>query len=665
MAVKYQYRDNAGIKPKLDFSEASPAEQKIIRKLGKVFNIGFFRHNIFKEVYYSYIFAKPTDEFILKFNIENEILVLFNKLDIFESRTLDYVDKLMTDFFNRLDKLCIVIISNDKDICKKIETLNSKESMSRIIVPFNYDELLQESQDQIFIENRFKQFFYARDLFDYDSPIKSESFFFGRTQIVQRFVDKLTYSENCALFGLRKIGKTSVLYAVRRLCNQNEYPVIYIDCQSPSLHRKRWYEALQYIIGLGADQNRHISKSNFNNFEYGEKTAATLFEKDLQILQEKKSNRQIILIFDEIENITFDTSPTVHWSTGEDYLLFWQTIRSIFQSNRELFSFIIAGVNPIVLEESTIGKYDNPIYNIATPIYLDLFNLETVKEMVAKIGTYMGLSFEDEVYTLLKNDFGGHPFLTRIACSNINKLLSEKRPTKITQYWYQNNREIFAETVVNYVNQLLSVLKNYYEQEYEMLEVLASGNIRKFGEFVMSTPNAASHLSGYGLVNITKQEYYFRLKIVEDYLKSRINIQRLFNTKEERWQEVSRRRNAMEVRMRNLAIVLLKAAYYSNAKDKILNALPSERRVKVNHLDIDEIFKDHFNFSDLLQLYVKEFKHFENIFERQDKQFYNYMDHINRYRIDAHAKDIDDYNFNLLMVEFDWVEECLNKAKVY
>lgn len=664
MSDKINISDAPGLKSYLDISEARPDEQSIIRKFGRIFQIGFFRRQTFKEVIYSFIFGKPTQEFNLKFNLENEILILFNNLDNFETRTFDYVDKLLSDYYNRLDKFCIVIVSNDDRICDKIERLNAKELVSRIIVPFTYNELLDPHSSKNFIENRFKKFFYARDLYDFDSPIQSASFFFGRSRIVQSFYDKYQNSENSALFGLRKIGKTSVLYALRRLCEGKDLPVIYIDCQSPSFHKRRWYEALQFIIEQGTEQLTKISKDLFYQKEYNEKDAAKLFASDIVKLRALKGNKKILLIFDEIENITYEISPSKHWKNDDDFLLFWQTIRSIFQSNRDLLSFVIAGVNPKVLEQTSIDTYDNPIFKIATPQYLELFDLETTKEMVSKIGTYMGILFEEEVFFLLHEDFGGHPFLTRIACSNINKLYEGDRPIKVTKYWYKNNRDAFSKNVQNYVEQLLLVLKNFYTSEYEMLEILASGDHRRFSEFVNIAPSAASHLEGYGLVNFRNEEYYFKIKIVEDYLNSTSSLKKFFNTLEEKRTEISKRRNAIETRLRNLAVVLLTAKYGTETKKRILNAVPTERREKIEHLPIQEILSEQYFFLDLLQLYVKEFYVFENIFEKQSKKFYEYMIHINDYRIDAHAKEIDEEEFQLLLTQFNWVEKCLAKVKI-
>ena len=214
--------------------------------------------------------------------------------------------------------------------------------------------------------------------------------FSGDQKLFTNFMKNILILKTQHYLDSEKLEKTSVLYAVKRLFESKELPIIYIDCQSPSIHKRRWFEALERITSLAYDQIPGLNRELIKMREYTEKDAASLFESDLKKISVLKNGNRILLIFDEIENITFEIASSEHWSKKEDFLLFWQTLRSIFQSNRDIFSFIIAGVNPHVLEITSIRSHDNPIFKIATPKYLNLFNSDTVKEMVDSIGMYMG-----------------------------------------------------------------------------------------------------------------------------------------------------------------------------------------------------------------------------------------------------------------------------------
>jgi hypothetical protein len=404
----------------------------------------------------------------------------------------------------------------------------------------------------------------------------------------------------------------------------------------------------------------------FIDSQYGEKDSTQNLLKDLKTIQSLSNNKRILIIFDEIENITYGVSPTKHWADGEDFLMFWQTIRSIFQSTEGLFSFIIAGVNPKIIDNPSVGGHDNPVFKIASHNYLSLFSLGTVKEMVEQIGGYMGLRFDEEVSFLLHEDFGGHPFLTRIACSSINKhLKSAVRPFKVTKFNYLENRKTFCREAKNYVEQLLSVLKTFYPDEYEMLEFLAKGNRTRFKEYISKSATFLEHLAGYGIINIDNDEYYFKIKIIEEYLKeSGIDLSS-FDTKEKRWSEINLLRNTLETKLRSLAVIVLIAFHgEKKAMEHVLNALPRERRKKITIIDIESLLEKHYTLFDLIQLYKREMNLFQKIFDNNPERFIATLNHINSCRADAHAKSIDDYNLSLLITEFRWLEQCLNKTPI-
>lgn len=143
--------------------------------------------------------------------------------------------------------------------------------------------------------------------------------------------------------------------------------------------------------------------------DYSEKKAALTFERDMKEINGVLKTR-VMFMFDEIEHICFQTSDKEHWRNGEDYCMFWQTVRSAFQKQSECFTFLIAGVNPLCIETAYVNNVENPIFSMISIEYLNLFDLSNVKDMIGHIGKYMGLNFDEEIYTKLTEDYGGHPF---------------------------------------------------------------------------------------------------------------------------------------------------------------------------------------------------------------------------------------------------------------
>jgi len=277
---------------------------------------------------------------------------------------------------------------------------------------------------------------------------------------------------------------------------------IFIDCQSPSFHKKRWFSALYYIISELKSQNKKISIKTSDESRYSEENAASVFEKELVKIYNQTGKKSFLLIFDEIEHITPGISASEHWKVGLDFVFFWQTLRSIFQKHNQLFSYLIAGTNPRCVEIDRINGVDNPIFCQIPYEYIPPFNLSQTTQMVRKLSRIMGLKFDETIYGNLTEDFGGHPFLIRNVCSVINKLVSEnQRPVRIDKSIYQSAVRSFNEKYSDYIEMILSVLKEYYNDEFEMLKYLALGDIKTFDDLANLSKDYTNHLLGYGILD--------------------------------------------------------------------------------------------------------------------------------------------------------------------
>jgi hypothetical protein len=657
----------SGVLPKLSFQGIGTQEEKIIWKLSRVWFISFARSAEFKNSSYSLIFAKPTDDLIDRFHFSREVLVIFTPYDTFEPRTLDFIDKTIGDFQNRLDKLCVVLISRDPEIKGQINKIAMQDKESRIIIPFSYAELEREIDVTGLMVKRLKEYFYERDLFAYDSPLKSDTYFFGRNQIIQHLYGKYKSGENGCLFGLRRIGKTSALLAVKRYMSYRDEPAVHIDCSETSFHRRRWYEALHFLIAsamgsLGISNLPDLHQEN----DYTDKNASKCFQDDLFILYKLAKAKRILFILDEIENITFGISPSEHWAKDKDYIFFWQALRSLFQKSEtsHLFSFIIAGVNPKAVETPIVNSFDNPIYRFVTPIYLPLFETQEVQEMVSSIGTYMGIHFDNEVFTYLTDDFGGHPFLIRQVCSRIHKSIKDARPYKVSKFYYQKEREKLSASIQDYIGLIVTVLKERYVDEYEMLEFLAQGDNKTFDEFVEMSHSMIEHLEGYGLISEDNGKYHFRINAVEQYVKEHAKIAKVLNTKEDKWGEISAQRNVLETNLRKLIKRTLKLHFgVTQAKIVFLETIsPPETKNKLNAMSFDDMFDSKLlYFEDLRKIIIKNWDKFSQIFGNNRDNFNTYMSYVNKHRADAHANEINEDEIGILLIALQWLRKQVDE----
>lgn len=647
--------DSNGIKHGLEIIGGSE-EVAITYNFSRHFSITFSREDNFKSTKYIFSFLKPTKSIRERFNLSNEVLLLFSPYSEFEKRTMDFVDKTMQTYSNRIDKVCIFLVSRDLSIETKIKQILSENSEARIVIPFTYSEIMQNGLTQEQLNTKLNQYFYNRDLFELSSPLRSDQNFFGRSQIVQAFYDKYSIGEQSGLFGLRKIGKTSVLFALERLIELRSGVSIYIDCQSPSVNKRQWFELLYFIVRSLCEKYQLAFTPDIDN--YSEKNAAQQFEVDLERTKTLLGNMRILLIFDEIEQIGFNTSSSQSWANGTDFIDFWKTIRSIYQMNDSLLSFIIAGVNPFCIEEALFGKFDNPIFGMLKPTYLNLFSYEDVRDMISNIGNYMGLRFENEIFSMLTDDYGGHPFLIRHICSLLNKDVTEPRPCRIEKYLYKHNKESYDDSMTNYIEQILGNLNNWYPSEYSLLETLVVDKESEFLKHLDYNEKIINHLIGYGIVKKVSGHYFVTINAVSEYIKKKKKYKSTPDSIEEKWFEVVERRNRIEIALRSLIKNIINNSYgFASLKTKLLEAVPNERKDKLDCYRGTEILSKMF-LLELKNVVSKNWTDFDRTFQDKGK-FELYLGIINEHRIDAHAKDISEEELALLRYSLRWFENIL------
>lgn len=642
----------AGMHQKIDLENFTHEEQSIIKTLSKTFYVtngggGIVLGATSK---YRYCLVKPTDEFRIRFNLNREIVVIFSDYESFEPRTFDAISaayKRNTQQF-RLDKICSVVISKDKNVVSEIRKMLKSDIEMQVVIPFSYYELLSGDKTALII-NRFTEYFFDRDLFAFESPLMKDIYFFGRRDYVHELLSRHNSGENSGVFGLRRSGKTSVLQAVKRAGNIIGTTSVFIDCQE--LYHYRWNNALRYV--MACIMKSFGSEDDTDLGDYSEEQASVLFSAQLEEILKQKHN--IILLFDEVEQITPKLSLNSSWCDGNDFVMFWHAIRSNFHKWGKKFTFILAGTNPSAVELISVNKHDNPLFDqLKADSYLPPFDVEDTKEMVNKLGGYMGLSFDDIVCANLTKDFGGHPYLIRHFCSAINKYLldnGKKKPANITNAVYNRVMPVFEEKYAdNYCRFILDVLVNYYPEENKFLENLALGNISNEDNMILD-PQLLAHLMGYNIIEKNQNVSGFKIDILKNYLKRKYAYNKQNMTIDEKWAEISERRNRVEVKLRNIVKTQLKSQYGEQAaKQKVFSSMKPDIRRKYTRLSYTELFdpqKSEIYFHQIGSLIDANWDPcFKNIFLHNKPSMKSYFTIINNLRAECHAKDVTDDEMN-------------------
>jgi len=593
--------------------------------------------------------------------LERELFVCYAPFPELQARTIKLHDRKISDDRTRIDPIGSILICDDSNTRAAVREYLVSEPERPPIVALSKEDLasITSANDlrRIFIEQLFH-----RDLFGIESPLRTDTTFFGRTEVVSQLLERFRSGQNSGLFGLRRIGKTSVLYALgRRAENGGIAGFAYLDVSSPGIYLLRWWELLQRIITELARplnlQRAERSKIRGMTLAYEERTAAGHFKSDLQSLASKMQGNRILLLLDEIEHITFDIGPDPHWS--KDFLPFWQTVRSVHQDTHGQFGFVVAGVNPHILETDRVGSFDNPLFSTTMPFFLGPFDLSTTREMVRRIGKYMGLRCEESLFQQLFEEYGGHPFLVRQACSQLAKEIPD-RPGALSSTLFASQRAAIALTLERNIRQILNILAIWYPNEYEMVRMLAHGDRASFIEFALTSAEFTQHVEGYGLVREARSAPRLSIGLVINYLARQPKKvpESAPGDTEALLAEISRRRNRIEIAMRDFLLEGLLYAEGKKAMSCALAAVPDDRRTVLNQYSYIDVWPELY-FDELAAILDKNFSAFQKRIGEDKATILGWMEQVNRCRSDAHAKRLSDEDLAYLRVCFKRLEELL------
>ena len=427
------------------------------------------------------------------FGIDKEIMLAYSAYTDLQPRSLQAVDMLldMFPFKNRVDSLNCFLVSKDKTVLEIAGAASFAQDRIRSIVPFFYEDLIKNSSDPWYVRNVLRKNFYDVDLFGYTLPLRDEASFFGRQQIVSRYIDAIKRCENRGIFGIRKAGKTSLLFKIDRIIREQKIGfVFFYDCKSPSYRTLHWNELLGEICNNIAKRLRLRIRE-----EYDVKNIIKSFRYVVHEAAER--GLKIVIMFDEIEYISFKSPLDLHWHT--EFIDFWQTIWAVQSIHRNLV-FILSGVNPSVSEIDTINGVQNPLFSIVQSEYLQGLSYQDARSMMYTLGRRMGLKFDHEAIEQLYKQYNGHPMLLRLAGSYINRHFEDSpRPIDITKNTVNRIQDDIDIELAYYFKHVVSEIQQFYPDEYEMFELLASGQTSDFVELAAGA-EYTKHLYSYGLI---------------------------------------------------------------------------------------------------------------------------------------------------------------------
>lgn len=416
------------------------------------------------------------------------------------------------------------------------------------IVPIDSSQIDPESDqltEQLF--DLLSASLWRRDIFDDSEPVTESSEFFGREQSVQEIVSRIFLGRPVAVFGLRKIGKTSLLRRVQGLLEADRSRVIgtaFIQCNATKYRAGRWWDVVADIaegwteslqrradaVGSKVSPGARKLRNEFEADSVDPAGIAAAFEKDVEKL--RRAARQIardagansvrlVAILDEADEL-YPTNPSAgYWR--RDYFELWNTLQTTKRGldAPEDLVYVLGGVNPVGVEAGALLDRPNPLFELGTR-YLGPLDEPESLDLLQGLGSRIGLQFTEASCRRAHDKTGGHPWLLRKLGSKIH-LASPDRSSQETVTTRDVDR-IYSRTqkaFYAHVDWILKHLRTVAPDEYELLKDIAVGGEDKYmGEWGdrQFRDTFADHLAQFGLVSFVDDVPMISIPLVREAL---------------------------------------------------------------------------------------------------------------------------------------------------
>ncbi|MFM4677580.1 hypothetical protein ACEUD4_04215 [Aeromonas media] len=572
------------------------AATPILEMLSSCFQISWFRETSPK-VWLAVI--KPSSKISTHFGLTHEYFVIGNGYsDDFHQRTLNQTPP--DNISERLDPTIRFVASNSPRADAFCAAWAQKNKSTVIVLK---SIAMNGATTADLVYKMLSASLWRRDFFAEAEPVRNPAEFFGREVVVNELYTKILLGSPVAIFGLRKIGKSSLLGRLEDLLEKDETAInitVSLIGNSTRLKSGRWWHAAQDAISGWQTKLQNIASicgskvhakaerlgNAISKKELDIRNLAVAFEKDIGSLLKcaralkNETNRdsvQLILILDECDHFYPHLSDSEHWRT--DFFLFWNALQGIKRSleSPEELVYVLGGVNPSGVEQGSLLGEANPLYE-TQKIYLGPMTKPEADSLLEGLGRRMGLDFEPEALNYAYEAVGGHPLLIRRLGTAVHEnALDRAERTKVTVQQVEKSFKKKKRDLFNQVVWFLDHLARVAPDEERLLRDIAQGGSQSYADLWGEDDfreTYAYHLERYGLLRFDSELPVISLSLVKDVLKRPVATE-FVEQKKQLKDLIETIEQAVRIRLR---MDLERDALPEEAVKRVVSAIPSDAK---------------------------------------------------------------------------------------
>lgn len=615
---------------------------------------------------YFVVYARGSKRLQSILGAEREVLILGNVYADQQVRSVQFARRIIDESDGRLETTLCVIVHQDPRGNAKLKRWGRENGLAVIPVYTSSGVLPREQA----LERLLSYEFFTQDPFDITGPVANDAQFFGRRSEAQELARKLQSGHIRACFGIRKIGKTSILHRVLAELKDNYDAVtIFIDCQRDDVFGLDSGGLLEAITG--SLLNLKASGRSYAEVDAGPSVltladAARQFQSVLG-----QFDQPVILVFDEIDYITPSNGGALQWRSG--FVEFWRNVRAAYhaaaRADRKV-SLLVSGVSSRWFSVESIDGVENAALAFIPEEYLSPLPRGAANAMIKNIGAMAGLRFDEAALDAISSFCSDMPFWIRKACSSIHgKIETSVRPVLLQQAVVSPMLEQYGR------DEGAALAKVALQHLFRVYPELRATSLSLLAEDTALPAGVRRTLSRYGIVNSAGEVSGTMMRmalmmvaeevpLLEAGIESREESRPLVGEWAEELAGISYRRNTMERALRSLVINFLRMSALSakdgiSAKAALLVAIPQKRRAELEPFNLEAI-ADKLFWLELVAIINKHWVMFERIFG--DKTAFNENAGIVNDRPDAHAKLLEPSDVAMHRRALHWLDERIARV---
>jgi hypothetical protein len=427
------------------------------------------------------------------FGFTREVLVLYTPYPDLQVRTYEAAFRELKALKRDVTSDVVFIWSKDRRAAVKLDDWSAP---GRLAIPFTFDD-----EDAMGLVTLLREHLHVRDLFNETTPVSGATFF-GRKTLLQSLREDVLSQSVSGIFGLRKAGKTSVLYQLRENLEADNVVSVLVDLETyPSPPEDPVDDILADMRRRILEELRRRKLSVSTMGSLPEFPTILQFKTSLQTLARKLDHEgvRLLVMLDEIEYLTPADRIDVSEGPMPRIAQFLSALRSVVQETSN-FTFLVSGLTSAVLENGRLYGRPNPLFSWAKSRYVGPLEEAEADRLATFLGARMGIEIDPGALAALYEASGGHAYLYRNLASTVVASLSmDDTQRRMTRAAVLRQYEPWRISVRGNVNEMIDHVGRYYPTEVILLELIREYP-SELTTLVKDEPEAARRLRNLGLI---------------------------------------------------------------------------------------------------------------------------------------------------------------------